>query len=226
MKEGCYMASLDLLDAYFSVAISHEYRKYFKFIWKETKYQFNSMPNGLSCACRVFTRLLKPVFAKLQKSGHVSSGFLDESFLVGDSFHICKNNIEATFTELTNLGFFPHEEKSILQPTQIIQHLGFELNSIDMTISITNEKHANSVEVEHSISKQDSPVIRDVMRVVGMMVVNIPGVRYGKLFYKQLEIDKIRALKLNKGNFDRRMQLSDTAKSDINWWVKTLNLVL
>ena len=92
-----------------------------------------------------------------------------------------------------------------------------------MTISITNEKHANFVEVAHSILKQDSPVIRDVARLVGMMVANIPGVRYGKLFYKQLEIDKIRALKLNKGNFDSRMQLSDTAKSDITWY---LNLFL
>ena len=32
---------------------------------------------------RAFTKLLKPVFAKLRQSNHASSGYLDDSFLVG-----------------------------------------------------------------------------------------------------------------------------------------------
>ena len=36
---------------------------------------------------------------------------------------------------------FLHNEKSVLQPTKILDHLGFRLNSIDMTVSITEQKN-------------------------------------------------------------------------------------
>ena len=45
----CYMASVDLQDAYYSVPIHVEYQKYLKFIWRGTLYQFTALPNGLSC---------------------------------------------------------------------------------------------------------------------------------------------------------------------------------
>ena len=46
------------------------------------------------------------------------------------------------------------------------------------------------------------------------------GVEYGPLFYKQLEIEKIDALKKYQGSFEAQMQLSELAKSDIRWWIE------
>ena len=40
MKPGCYMASIDLKDAYYSVPISTTDQKFLKFEWKGTLYQF------------------------------------------------------------------------------------------------------------------------------------------------------------------------------------------
>ena len=45
-----------------------------------------------------------------------------------------------------------------------------------------------------------------------------PGVEYGPLFYKQLEIEKIDALKKHKGSFE--VQFSELARSDIHWWAE------
>jgi hypothetical protein len=85
---------------------------------------------------------MKPVFATLRERGHISSGYLDDSLLVGYSYGECQSNIVDTTTLLKNLGLYPHEDKSVTTPTQIIQHLGFVLNSIDMTVSLTREKIA------------------------------------------------------------------------------------
>ena len=41
-----------------------------------------------------------------------------------------------------------------------------------------------------SLLKQNSPVIREVASVVGLMVSSFPGVRYGPLFYRALENEK------------------------------------
>ena len=39
-----------------------------------------------------------------------------------------------------------------------------------------------------------SPSIRNIAKVIGNMVASFPAVPYGKLFYRQLEHDKIKAL--------------------------------
>ena len=52
---GCFMASVDLKDAYFSIPIAEEDRKRLMFQWKGKCYQFTCLPNGLSSAPRIFT---------------------------------------------------------------------------------------------------------------------------------------------------------------------------
>ena len=40
MTPGCYQAAVDLSDAYFSVKVHPKYRKYLRFIWQGTHYEF------------------------------------------------------------------------------------------------------------------------------------------------------------------------------------------
>ena len=65
------------------------------------------------------------------------------SLLVGYSYAECKSNIVDTTNLLKTLGLYPHEDKSVTTPAQIIQHLGFVLNSTDMTVSPTEGKKAH-----------------------------------------------------------------------------------
>ena len=62
MTQNCYMALVDLRDAYYSVPIHNNDQKYLKFCWKGRFFQFNCLPNGLACALRLFTKILKPVY--------------------------------------------------------------------------------------------------------------------------------------------------------------------
>jgi len=80
MKKNYYMGSLDLTDAYYSVSISPESQQYLKFKVGCQLYKFTTLPNGLSSAPRIFTKLMKPVYSTLRTTGHISSGYLDDSF--------------------------------------------------------------------------------------------------------------------------------------------------
>ena len=202
MKPNCYMGSIDLKDAYFSIPIHRHHQKYLKFYWKNTLYQFTCLPQGLACAPRLFTKLMKPVFASLRERGHIFSGYLDDSLLVGYSYAECQTNIVDTTNLLRNLGLYPHEDKSVTTPTQIIQHLRFILNSIDMTVSLTEAKIATLTEIAQLVLSKSEMPIRLVARLIGHMVSCFPGVEFGELFYRQLEIEKSVALKVEKGNFD------------------------
>ena len=113
----------------------------------------------------------------------------------------------------------PHGVKSVIIPTQILHHLGFILNSLDMTVSIFEEKHAKLKHTAQKVLDKKSPTIREVARLIGMMISCFPGVEYGELSYRQLEIEKAAALKASNWVFENTMQLSETAKSDITWWI-------
>ena len=54
------------------------------------------------------------------------------------------------------------------------------------------------------------------------MVASFPGVMYGPLYYRQLEIEKVVALKQDQGNFEASMILSDNARSDLHWWIENI----
>ena len=50
MKQNCWMAVLDLRDAYYSVPIAQEHRIYLPFQFDHKLYEFTCLPNGLSSA--------------------------------------------------------------------------------------------------------------------------------------------------------------------------------
>ena len=83
IERDCFMASIDLKDAYYSVPITREDRKYLRFLWQGTLFQFTCLPYGLSCMPRKFTKLLKPALSELHLRGHMSSAYIDDMYLQG-----------------------------------------------------------------------------------------------------------------------------------------------
>ena len=67
-------------------------------------------------------------------------GHIDDSLLVGQSYNSCHRNIADTVSLFTNLGFIIHPVKYVLQPQQKIDFLGFVLDSITMTVTLTAAK--------------------------------------------------------------------------------------
>lgn len=41
MTQGCFMASVDIRDAYYTVPIATEHQKYLKFMWRDKLYQYS-----------------------------------------------------------------------------------------------------------------------------------------------------------------------------------------
>ena len=181
--------------------------------------QFTCLAQGLACAPRVFTKLLRPVYTHLRLKGHVSSRYLDDSFLEGDTTEACSYNVQDTLTLLGDLGFCPNLDKSVLQPTQVLEYLGFILNSLDMSVSITDCNFGRLLDSAHKILQSTFVPVRLVACLVGIMVSFFPGVEYARLFYRQLDIEKSTALKNSGWNFEINMMLSETPKNDIVWWM-------
>ena len=107
MTPNCYMASIDIKDAYYTVPIALEHQKYLKFAWRDTLYQYTCLPNGLSSAPRIFTKIMKLVFQTLRKQGHMSSSYIDDCYLQGETYNECADNVDVSTSRLKQLGFSP-----------------------------------------------------------------------------------------------------------------------
>ena len=223
LRPHCWMGSVDLKDAYYSVPMRQEVRKFLKFTWEGKLFQFVGMPNGLSCAPRIFTKLLVPVYADLRQKGVECFPYIDDSFVVADSEEACRSSLVELSHTLDDLGLVVHEGKSVLEPTQKLVFLGFELDSKRMVVSLTREKKEKFRRAAADLREQSDPSIREVAGLIGLMIAYAPAVEYGGAHVKWLEWDKNKALELAKGNFDGRMQVSGRALKEIDWWLHNLD---
>ena len=224
ITKGTYMASVDLRHAYYSVHIAEEQQKYFRFAWKGQTYQFTCLVNGVSEGPRIFTKLLKPVYAKLRSLGYVNSGFIDDSLLCGDSFDECTENVNATMNLMTRVGFMINEEKSVSIPTTRIHYLGNIIDSEKMIVCLPENRQEAIIHSCTSLNTKSEASIREVAQVIGQMVACFSAVEYGKLHYRHLEREKTHALKVNHGNYDARMQITMSMKTELSWWIDNLTL--
>lgn len=76
MVQDSWMATIDLEDAYLLVPISPRSRRFLRFQWRSVTYEFAALPFGLSTAPYIFTKILKPVLARLRNEGFCSVVYL------------------------------------------------------------------------------------------------------------------------------------------------------
>jgi hypothetical protein len=222
MTPHCFMASIDWKDAYYSVPVARSMRKYLTFEWEGEFYQYTCLPNGLACAPRFFTRITKVLFSELRKMGHVSTSYIDDCLLLAKNYRDCKANVEATVEMSVNAGFMVHPEKSIFEPTQKIMYLGFWLDSKNMTVTLTLEKAQKIKDGVQKLMNKDTVSIQALAKVVGCLVASIPGVQFGKLFYRSLDNHKTKALKNSRGDFNALTRLPEVCLEDLSWWADNI----
>lgn len=225
---GIYMTKLDIKDAYYSVPIKEEDRKLLKFRVDGILYQFMVLPNGYTAGPRKFTKLLKPALSTLRRRGKTLAAYLDDLFLKGKTFSICQENLMEVIELLQSLGFTIHADKTVFNPSQEIEFLGFVINSITMTVCLTLEKKLMIKDFcDQMLMIVDLPravSIRDIAKLLGKFSSSFLGVPEGKLHYRKLERDKTIALAVNRGKFDKPISLSQEAIQEIIWWRDNVTL--
>ena len=63
LKHNYFMTKLDMRDAYYSIPVNKQSRRYLQFIFEGKLCQFKVLMFGFSTAPRIFTKVMKPVVA-------------------------------------------------------------------------------------------------------------------------------------------------------------------
>ncbi|KAJ8983767.1 hypothetical protein NQ317_006099 [Molorchus minor] len=202
MAKDSYMTTIDLKDAYFLIPIAKEHRKFLRFEHRGHMFEFSCLPFGLSSAPYCFTKLLKPVMELLRSEAISCVNYLDDFILFGDTAEQCDKHTKFAIRLLTRLGF--------------------NFDSQQQRLNLPNEKRLMILKQTHALQVEPFCKIRDLARVLGLLVSACPAVRYGWLYTKTLERDKYLALQKSNANYDAKMQISSLGKSDLNWWEKNI----
>ena len=219
IRKDCFMCSIDLKDAYYSIRIHEDYQKYLRFRFLGKLYSYTCLPQGLGCSPRLFTKIMKCPISKLREQNIIISAYIDDLFITADSLEECINSRDVTLKLLQELGYIINWEKSALQPSQQLYHLGLLVNSVDMTVKIGEEKCDKIIDLCQKVLSKNKCKIRDIAKLLGTMTSYIPGVELGQLHYRALESIKNSALRQLGFNFEAFCKLNLSAQEDVKWWL-------
>ena len=134
-------------------------------------------------------------------------GYIDDSFLLGDDIFECTKNVIDTQNLFEKLGFIVHPKKSVFKPKQEISFLGFIIDSVKMIVKLPLEKVEKIVEACSLLVRKESATIKELASVIGSVVSTFSAVEYGKLYYRNLELQKIKALQVCAGNYNGKTKI-------------------
>ena len=192
---------------------------YLSFIFLNIYNQFTCLPQGLTSAPRIFSRIMRVVMSFLRSKCFRISAWLDDLLLAASSASILSDQTHYALRTLEELGFLPNYEKSLLVPSQRIEHLGLIWDSVDYTISVPAEK---ILDVKSLCKKALS--FRVKIRLLSSILGKIEYFRWGFPFaavhYRLLQRFVIRCLAKGLA-YNNKVTASPSAKKDLQFWANS-----
>lgn len=191
-EAGFFFFTFDLESGYHHVSIVEHHQQLLGFSWlfpdgKRRYFTFRVLPFGLSSACYVFTKLLRPLVARWRSMGHVSLVYID------DGISGAKDEISAqaaSFIQKKDLalsGLKSNESKSEWEPRQVGQWLGIIIDTIHMIFQVPSPKLEKLKRVILDILARHTVLVKDVAKVAGYLnAMTIAVGPIARLFTRQM----------------------------------------
>lgn len=145
------------------------------------------LPFGLCLALRMFTKVVQAVLAPLQQEGICVLPYLDGWLLCAENPKKLTENLQHLLAHIAKLGFTINRVKWQLIPAQYIQFLRFQLNSRNITSSLTK---ARSQKIFSMLAKiKPGRFVRYLMflRLTSMLAAATSVIRLGILHLRPFQ---------------------------------------
>ncbi|XP_069139303.1 uncharacterized protein [Argopecten irradians] len=175
------------------------------------------MPFGLTSAPRIFTKVLKPILAKVRSQGIHAFYYIDDSLVKAADKELCEKNCRVLAETFELAGFQISSEKSLFIASHVIVHLGYLLNSETFTVSLPEQKVRKIVDACSRVLCQESISLRELASLIGLFTSSLRAVRLSGLFYRLVDKEKTKAL--HEGlSYDDSVVLDGQSRAEIEWW--------
>ena len=188
VRQGDWMASIDLREAYLQVPVHPESRQYLRFVALGRVFQFQALCFGLSTAPQVFTWVMAPVSAILHSMGIRMRRYLDD-WLVQSSFRkSLLRDLQVVLALCRELGIVVNPEKSNLVPFQVVQYLGVVINAQSFMASPLPERVSRLFSTVGEFQSSASPPAGVWLSLIGILFSLTHFVPGGRLRIRSLQL--------------------------------------
>ena len=130
---------------------------------------------------------------------------------------------ELTVTLMERLGFTVNRDKSVLEPVQSIQFLGFLLDSVEMKITVPGSKLEKIRTMARTLLHQEKSSGRELACFVGTASSMMLAIPPAPLFYRALQTAKNKVIPTPAG-LDTPITLDPSQKEELLRWLDQAQL--
>jgi hypothetical protein len=178
----------------------------------------------MSSAPRVFTKVMKVIFALFRQRSIRCTTYIDDSLSMNQIYDKSLHDTLFMAYQLERLGFLLNREKSVCIPTTRIVFFGFVLDSITFMVYLTQEKIDKIVALAQKLLSSENITVRFLATFIGVIIQTFVAILPGPLHHRTLERQKLCGLGTNQC-FDNVVCLSEQCRQEIQWWLDNVELV-
>ena len=223
LRQGDLMVKIDLKDAYFSVPLAKSSRKYVRFPWEGNLYEFLCLTFGLGPGPRLFTKLLKIPIGFLRKLKIRLIIYIDDILIMGADLAEILMARDSVLAVLQSLGFIINLKKSVLVPSSTMEFLGFLANSVDMTLTLPEEKAKSLVTLCSDTLRSERLTLRELARVIGKLKATAPAFTHAPLQTRYLQQILVKAVSQGRP-YAFQVHLDEKARLELQWWSSNITI--
>ena len=224
VRQGDWMASIDLKEAYLQVPVHPDSRRFLQFVAQGNVYQFSALCFGLSTAPQVFSRVMAPVSAILHSWGIRMRQYLDDWLVQSSSRESLLRDLSVVLDLCHELGIVVNPAKSHLVPSQIVQYLGVVVDLQSFWASPSPECVARLRSTAYAFLSCADPPASTWFSLLGMLSSLshlIPG---GRLRVRSLQLCLHRSW--DRGDQSVGIPWTPDCLRDLQWWLNLPRLSL
>ena len=219
VREGDFLASLDLKDAYFQILIHGSSRKLLRFMSEGTVYQFKALCFGLSTAPQVFTRVFAAVSAWAHSRGIRLLRYLDDWLVLSSSEKKAKESIRELLSLCRTLGIVINEKKSDLVPSQSAKYLGMTIDTGAGKVFPSLARVEKFLTVAERFCSMQSPPAQLWQVIFGHLASLERLVLHGRLRMRSLQWHLKMHWSPESDPPSLPVALPEEARRDLSWWM-------
>ena len=181
MHPGDWATSIHLKNVYFHLLIHPRDRKWLRFVWRDSIYQFLALPFGLAPASWIFTKVTGELCLHVRARGISLRVYLNDWLVLASSRELCSSHPQQVLHLCHSLGFSLNEEKSNLRPSQQFKFLGMTFNTLRWLVFPAPHRIHRLQSLLSSLSHRDRATARELALLLGQMESFVPLVPLGRL---------------------------------------------
>ena len=214
---GAFLAKSDIEKAFRLIPIHPDQYHLLVFKWGDSFFYDRCLPMGARSSCQIFelfTSALQHIMDK-SKIPH-SLHYLDDFLIINSNFQNCQTDLNKFLSICKDINI-PISAKKTVAPTQCINFLGFEIDTLAETIRLPEDKLTRAKNEILILLGKSKCTLRELQSLLGLLQFTCKVIVPGRAF-----LGNLYTLTSGCSRPFHRIRLSINAKKDLKIWLEFL----